>query len=610
MDGPIVPKLPSGSARKLAGASAKAGSVSEPAGHTPKLARVGSRLSAAQPASSDPKGEAKQAAKDVLGAAAKGAVGGAGGGFAGAGVGAAKGAATAILKNKTTRRWLITGIAVLLAIQIAIPVGTIFLTVYAVTSITDSNNNGSYQAVLDSGVTREEMNEVEATAHSSEIPWQIILAVKRRMGTVDSEKLYQAITTADSGAQFRDLGAGTVYDTGKSERRAGDTPEQTEAAASTRTMYTGALAAYGIPESNVSGIYDQALRWYLGQALACAAPSAVTGVPSPGGGGEAAIPLTAEMQSNVITIIGVAKSMFPSDQQERAALIAIATAMQESGLKSIDYGDEAGPDSRGLFQQRTSWGSLAVRMDPAGSSRLFFQRLIAVPSWSTMELGDAAYAVQIFQHDLKHHYTEKEGWATQLVSATFASTPAVPVPAEVGGVIPAVSTLVAAPAGCAVPVSGDWTSPILLGTAGVAFSDFFGPRNIPGTRPFHFGIDLAGPAGTPVLAAAGGAVVVAAPVGTLGNSVSLVHSDGATTQYSHLLDGSLLVNVGDVVAAGQPIGAVGSTGLSGGNHLDFRTFTATPSDRTAQDPVAFMLARGVDFRSFPILSVIATTPTF
>ena len=52
------------------------------------------------------------------------------------------------------------------------------------------------------------------------------------------------------------------------------------------------------------------------------------------------------------------------------AAVGIMTAMGESSLVNIGYGDAAGPDSRGLFQQRANgaWGTLADRMNPTIAS--------------------------------------------------------------------------------------------------------------------------------------------------------------------------------------------------------------------------------------------------
>ncbi|GAA0989981.1 hypothetical protein [Subtercola frigoramans] len=81
--------------------------------------------------------------------------------------------------------------------------------------------------------------------------------------------------------------------------------------------------------------------------------------------------------------------------------IGVMTAIGESGLRDITYGDGAiNPDgsiadSVGLFQQQHWWGSLADRMDPTKSATLFFQRLIAVPGWQSLPPSQAANKVQI-----------------------------------------------------------------------------------------------------------------------------------------------------------------------------------------------------------------------
>jgi hypothetical protein len=73
--------------------------------------------------------------------------------------------------------------------------------------------------------------------------------------------------------------------------------------------------------------------------------------------------------------------------------IAEATAMQESKLENVDYGDR---DSLGLFQQRPSqgWGTSTQIMDPVYSSTRFYQALVAVPNWQNMSVAQAAQAVQ------------------------------------------------------------------------------------------------------------------------------------------------------------------------------------------------------------------------
>jgi cell wall-associated NlpC family hydrolase len=77
----------------------------------------------------------------------------------------------------------------------------------------------------------------------------------------------------------------------------------------------------------------------------------------------------------------------------RAEIIAIATAMQESGLRNLAFGTS---DSLGLFQQRPSqgWGSAAQIMDPLTASRSFYRALTQVTGWQTLAVTAAAQAVQ------------------------------------------------------------------------------------------------------------------------------------------------------------------------------------------------------------------------
>lgn len=90
----------------------------------------------------------------------------------------------------------------------------------------------------------------------------------------------------------------------------------------------------------------------------------------------------------VITAIAMRRGMVP-----RAATIAIATAMQESKVRNISYGDR---DSVGLFQQRPSqgWGTVEQIMNPEYSSNAFYDALEEVPNWQTADIAHAAQAVQ------------------------------------------------------------------------------------------------------------------------------------------------------------------------------------------------------------------------
>jgi hypothetical protein len=100
--------------------------------------------------------------------------------------------------------------------------------------------------------------------------------------------------------------------------------------------------------------------------------------------------------------------------------VGVMTAIGESGLRVLNYGDAAGADSRGLFQQRDNgaWGTLAERMDPFVSATNFFRKLVETPGWRTMSPTLAAHTVQA-NADL-NYYAPYWGDA-QTIVATLAA---------------------------------------------------------------------------------------------------------------------------------------------------------------------------------------------
>lgn len=100
-------------------------------------------------------------------------------------------------------------------------------------------------------------------------------------------------------------------------------------------------------------------------------------------------------------------------------------------------------------------------------------------------------------------------------------------------------------------------------------SDDYGMRMHPTlfVQQFHNGVDLASPKGTAIYAAYDGIVVAADYSSTMGNYVMIDHGGGLYTIYMHA--SKLYVKKDDVVARGNTIAAVGSTGRSTGNHLHF-----------------------------------------
>lgn len=276
--------------------------------------------------------------------------------------------------------------------------------------------------------------------------------------------------------------------------------------------------------------------------------------------------------AGIIVAVGQRKRV-PS----RGWVIAVAVAMQESSLRNLAGGDR---DSVGLFQQRPSqgWGTREELMDPEYAAGKFYDKLLTVPSWQSLPLADAGQAVQRSADGSL--YAKWEQPATRLV-------------AELAG----------QPEHCAAGVvAGEWTLPV-AGRLGSGFRT--------AARPGHDGIDLIGPRGAAVRAAAAGTVVTVVcnsssgtcdrdgspEVSGCGWFLELLHADRragpVVTRYCHLLRRPP-VQVGQRVAAGQVIGAEGSSGNSSGPHLHFEVHRGEQAhESNAVEPVSFLSARGV-----------------
>lgn len=201
----------------------------------------------------------------------------------------------------------------------------------------------------------------------------------------------------------------------------------THTVASGDTLWAIARAA-GIPLSELlaaNGLVRGSII-YPGQTLVVpgAAPASVPPTPSPSPAPAAAAPaastldLDAEQAANARIIIEVGRSLGVSD---RGIAIALSTAMVESWLRNLDWGDR---DSLGLFQQRpsTGWGTAAEVRDPYRAAAAFFggasdpngtrtRGLLDIAGWESLEFGAAAQAVQRSAHPERYGPWEQSAYA-------------------------------------------------------------------------------------------------------------------------------------------------------------------------------------------------------
>lgn len=118
---------------------------------------------------------------------------------------------------------------------------------------------------------------------------------------------------------------------------------------------------------------------------------------------------TSEQANNAALVAAVAARR---DLPTFGSTVGIATAIQESGLRNLDYGDR---DSLGLFQQRPSqgWGTREEVTDPHYAALAFYWRLKKTDGWQDMRVTDAAQAVQRsgFPEAYEQHAPEAAAWA-------------------------------------------------------------------------------------------------------------------------------------------------------------------------------------------------------
>jgi hypothetical protein len=137
-------------------------------------------------------------------------------------------------------------------------------------------------------------------------------------------------------------------------------------------------------------------------------------LPAGTSGPQAFMTMTSSRYANATTIV---KQALKKHMGLRSAVIAVATAMQESTLENISYGDR---DSLGLFQQRPSmgWGSPSEVTNPVYASDAFLNALrqyqASHGAWATQPLWEAAQGVQ--NSGFPYAYAKWEDQAAHIVA--------------------------------------------------------------------------------------------------------------------------------------------------------------------------------------------------
>ncbi|NYT93638.1 hypothetical protein [Salinispora sp. H7-4] len=198
------------------------------------------------------------------------------------------------------------------------------------------------------------------------------------------------------------FGAGVVAGPQTFDTTTASTPTPSTAAASTTSADPATAAATAPAEKPDMGEPDMG-----------------TLIPHGTQGEQSRIDLGDEQTGNVKAIIEATKK---AGMDERAAVVAIGTSLQESKLENLGHlGARNDHDSQGLFQQRPSsgWGTVEQITDPEYSTTAFLKGLKQVEGWQELPLTEAAQKVQVSAYPF--HYAQWETQAADLVAEHWTS---------------------------------------------------------------------------------------------------------------------------------------------------------------------------------------------
>lgn len=261
--------------------------------------------------------------------------------------------------------------------------------------------------------------------------------------------------------------------------------------------------------------------------------------------------------------------------------------LSELGLASMVKDQSAGLYARAIQSERTA-RSLT---DQANVAKDALKRLADDAQNALDAAAEAASAAEVALAEQQAHQIELGAQLASLTAVTAQTesdyATGVELARQAAAALMATQLAAAPPAGQVA--SSGWTRP----SAG-HISSPYGWRVDPynGIPALHEGTDLAPGCGSPIYAAHGGIVILAGPYGGYGNYIRIRNSDDGSymTAYGHIVNGGILVHIGQTVQVGQNIARVGSTGWSTGCHLHFEVY----HNGGTEDPVPFMRSQGVE----------------
>jgi murein DD-endopeptidase MepM/ murein hydrolase activator NlpD len=257
----------------------------------------------------------------------------------------------------------------------------------------------------------------------------------------------------------------------------------------------------------------------------------------------------------------------------QAAVIAVATAITESGLRNPTQ-EDSDLDSSGLFQQRAlSYPDIDPR-DPVQATNAFLDRLVAVAGWDAMELWRAAASVQRPREDLRELYGRHAEAAAGIVQALWDKADEL------------------APCGRGAILAGSYTLPVT--------KQFFDAHPEWFEAPHHdyAAADIPVPAGTEIYAVVGGTVVSSPAGGDCGNGVVINGDDGVVYTYCHgttaIAPLGVHVSVGELIMTSGWTGHVSPPG-PGGAHLHLQMRLGPGGDLVCPQPALQGWAAGIAY---------------